>query len=156
MVYSGAWGKLIHEKNKKSKIFWHYPFKSARGFARETDTHRLSLPQILSSCCPFCGLNLIFSLLSNRPFCFLFRIKGFTQHFLPHRRGLTYLTLVFKEPVSRVKMNHFDLNGQYTVFSLKIYCLKESIHGVVTKRKLIQLQECSILLFQSCVHTFQS
>ncbi len=28
MVYSGAWGKLIHEKNQKSKILWHCPFKS--------------------------------------------------------------------------------------------------------------------------------
>jgi hypothetical protein len=27
MVYSGAWGKLIHEKNLKSKISWHCPFK---------------------------------------------------------------------------------------------------------------------------------
>ncbi len=27
MVYSGAWGKLIHEKNQKSKILWHCPFK---------------------------------------------------------------------------------------------------------------------------------
>ncbi len=27
MVYSGAWGKLIHGKNLKSKISWHYPFK---------------------------------------------------------------------------------------------------------------------------------
>ncbi len=25
MVYSG-WGKLIHEKNQKSKISWHCPF----------------------------------------------------------------------------------------------------------------------------------
>ncbi len=28
IVYSGAWGKLIHEKNQKSKISWHCPFKS--------------------------------------------------------------------------------------------------------------------------------
>jgi hypothetical protein len=28
MVHSGAWGKLIHEKNQKSKISWHCPFKS--------------------------------------------------------------------------------------------------------------------------------
>ncbi len=28
MVYSGAWGKLIHEKNQRSKISWHCPFKS--------------------------------------------------------------------------------------------------------------------------------
>ncbi len=27
MVYSGACGKLIHEKNLKSKISWHCPFK---------------------------------------------------------------------------------------------------------------------------------
>jgi hypothetical protein len=27
MVYSGAWGKLIHEKNQKSKILWHCPLK---------------------------------------------------------------------------------------------------------------------------------
>jgi hypothetical protein len=27
MVYSGAWGKLIYEKNQKSKISWHCPFK---------------------------------------------------------------------------------------------------------------------------------
>jgi hypothetical protein len=27
MVYSGAWGKPIHEKNQKSKISWHCPFK---------------------------------------------------------------------------------------------------------------------------------
>ncbi len=28
IVYSHAWGKLIHEKNQKSKISWHCPFKS--------------------------------------------------------------------------------------------------------------------------------
>jgi hypothetical protein len=27
MVYSGAWEKLIHEKNLTSKISWHCPFK---------------------------------------------------------------------------------------------------------------------------------
>jgi hypothetical protein len=27
MVYSEDWGKLIHEKNQKSKISWHCPFK---------------------------------------------------------------------------------------------------------------------------------
>ncbi len=26
MVYSGAWEKLIHEKNQMSKISWHCPF----------------------------------------------------------------------------------------------------------------------------------
>jgi hypothetical protein len=28
VVYSGAWGKMIHEKNQKSKILWHCPFKT--------------------------------------------------------------------------------------------------------------------------------
>ncbi len=27
MVFSGAWGKLIHEKKQKLKIWWHCPFK---------------------------------------------------------------------------------------------------------------------------------
>jgi hypothetical protein len=27
MEYSGAEGKLIHEKNQKQKISWHCPFK---------------------------------------------------------------------------------------------------------------------------------
>ncbi len=29
MGYSGAGGKLIHEKNQKQKISWHCPFKLA-------------------------------------------------------------------------------------------------------------------------------
>ncbi len=33
MVYSGAWGKLIHEKNQKQKISWHCPFKGWLVFA---------------------------------------------------------------------------------------------------------------------------
>jgi hypothetical protein len=41
----------------------------------------------------------------------------------------------------------------YTVFPLKIYCLKESIQGVETRTNLIQLQESSILLFHICTHT---
>ncbi len=32
LVYSGAWGKLIHEKNQKSKISWHCPFKETRNW----------------------------------------------------------------------------------------------------------------------------
>ncbi len=27
MLFSGAWGKMIHEKNNSKKIFWHCPFK---------------------------------------------------------------------------------------------------------------------------------
>ncbi len=27
MLLSGAWGKMIHEKNLKQKISWHSPFK---------------------------------------------------------------------------------------------------------------------------------
>ncbi len=30
LVYSGASGKLIHEKKQKSKISWHCPFKILR------------------------------------------------------------------------------------------------------------------------------
>jgi hypothetical protein len=34
MVYSGSWGKLIHEENQKSKILWHCPFKKKLRFLR--------------------------------------------------------------------------------------------------------------------------
>jgi hypothetical protein len=34
MVYSGAWGKLIHEKYLKSKISWHCPFKGKDRFLK--------------------------------------------------------------------------------------------------------------------------
>ncbi len=27
MLFSGAWGKMIHQRNLKQKISWHYPFK---------------------------------------------------------------------------------------------------------------------------------
>jgi hypothetical protein len=37
LVYSGAWGKLIHEKNKKSKISGHCPFKSRGVFLRYSE-----------------------------------------------------------------------------------------------------------------------
>ncbi len=30
MEYSGAGGKLIHEKNQKQKISWHCPFKISK------------------------------------------------------------------------------------------------------------------------------
>jgi hypothetical protein len=29
LLFSGAWGKVIHEKNLKQKISWHCPFKAA-------------------------------------------------------------------------------------------------------------------------------
>ncbi len=45
MRYSGAWGKLIHEKNLKSKILWHCPFKLP--FAWTT----LYLGETSYSCC---------------------------------------------------------------------------------------------------------
>ncbi len=31
MLFSGAWGKMIHEKNLKQKISWHCPFKDSIG-----------------------------------------------------------------------------------------------------------------------------
>ncbi len=41
MEYSGAGGKLIHEKNQKQKISWHYPFKVNFSL----DTHYQSLDE---------------------------------------------------------------------------------------------------------------
>ncbi len=33
MEYSGAGGKLIHDKNQKQKISWHCPFNTQRDFS---------------------------------------------------------------------------------------------------------------------------
>ncbi len=30
MLFSGAWAKMIHEKNMKQKISWHCPFKGTQ------------------------------------------------------------------------------------------------------------------------------
>jgi hypothetical protein len=35
MEYSGAGGKLIHEKNQKQKISWHCPFKDVTKLDQE-------------------------------------------------------------------------------------------------------------------------
>ncbi len=37
MEYSGAGGKLIHEKNQKQKISWHCPFKEGINAGQETN-----------------------------------------------------------------------------------------------------------------------
>jgi hypothetical protein len=37
MGYSGAGGKLIHEKNQKQKISWHCPFKQKLNISRESN-----------------------------------------------------------------------------------------------------------------------
>ncbi len=37
MEYSGAGGKLIHEKNQKQKISWHCPFKGTVAWDRFSD-----------------------------------------------------------------------------------------------------------------------
>ncbi len=51
MGYSGAWEKLIHEKNLKSKISWHCPFKLSFAYiklhiVKDTDSDRHSLPTV--------------------------------------------------------------------------------------------------------------
>jgi hypothetical protein len=45
MVYSGAWEKLIHEKNQKSKISWHCP--GIDSWALETFTNTSSDVSVL-------------------------------------------------------------------------------------------------------------
>ncbi len=38
MLLSGAWGKVIHEKNLKQKILWHCPFKDFAAFLVRNQT----------------------------------------------------------------------------------------------------------------------
>ncbi len=39
MDYSGAGGKLIHQKNQKQKISWHCPFKFLQNMVYNTTQH---------------------------------------------------------------------------------------------------------------------
>ncbi len=38
MLFSGAWGKVIHEKNLKQKISWHCPFNMTKSCERALET----------------------------------------------------------------------------------------------------------------------
>jgi hypothetical protein len=40
MEYSGAGGKLIHEKNQKQKLSWHCPFKGTGAMRFDTKESR--------------------------------------------------------------------------------------------------------------------
>ncbi len=44
MGYSVAGGKLIHEKNQKQKISWHYPFKPVNRFHKICEITRQKIP----------------------------------------------------------------------------------------------------------------
>ena len=48
MFYSGAWGKLIHEKNQKSKILWHHPFDDNAQLWCKCDVWRIGKLSVLS------------------------------------------------------------------------------------------------------------
>ncbi len=55
MLYSGTWGKLIHEKNQKSKTSWHCPFKGAADLLLRGGSQYLlhplhDLPRLLEAC----------------------------------------------------------------------------------------------------------
>jgi hypothetical protein len=45
MEYSGAGGKLIHEKNQKQKISWHCPFKLSLQPRRKDISDRIAKKQ---------------------------------------------------------------------------------------------------------------
>ena len=47
MEYSGAGGKLIHEKNQKQKIPWHCPFKGSSHNAYISGDWYASLPSYI-------------------------------------------------------------------------------------------------------------
>jgi hypothetical protein len=51
-----AWGKLIHEKNLKSKILWHCPFK-----AYEVNHAVLIITSVRAAFAPGCNLSLNFT-----------------------------------------------------------------------------------------------
>ncbi len=67
MLFSGAWGKVIHEKNRKQKISWHCPFN-----LRISQCCRATLPTPCT-CCPGPVAGFFFS----TPFSSLFSVRSF-------------------------------------------------------------------------------
>ncbi len=57
MEYSGAGGKLIHEKNQKQKVSWHCPFKEAFDLGDKVFLCGGVRNNILSSECSVLGKN---------------------------------------------------------------------------------------------------
>ncbi len=56
MLLSGAWGKVIHEKNLKQKISWHCPFNLLYKSGSNPDTIRnTGLSSILYDFCMQAG-----------------------------------------------------------------------------------------------------
>ncbi len=47
MEYSGAAGKLIHEKNQKQKISWHCPFKDTVSWFKNDKSFSVFLAKIV-------------------------------------------------------------------------------------------------------------
>jgi hypothetical protein len=56
MVNSGAWGKLIHEKNLKSKISWRCPFKKVLFSLSSSQSLPLTTPTTVKT--PFHGVKI--------------------------------------------------------------------------------------------------
>jgi hypothetical protein len=56
MVNSGASGKLIHEKNLKSKISWHCPFKKVLFSLSSSQSLPLTTPTTVKT--PFDGVKI--------------------------------------------------------------------------------------------------
>jgi hypothetical protein len=50
LVYSGAWGKLIHEKNQNQTISWHCPYKYFWHIRRRFCIDKTTIKLPLSPC----------------------------------------------------------------------------------------------------------
>ncbi len=70
IVYSDAWGKLIHEKNQKSKISWHCPFNTSPLF-HSSSPHVLIVSNSFHPCI-LSYLYIIFVFRTILTFCVLF------------------------------------------------------------------------------------
>ncbi len=65
MLLSGAWGKVIHEKNLKQKISWHCPFKWA-WHTRRVWAENAQL-QATFNCSCLCSLNCVMLIANAKP-----------------------------------------------------------------------------------------
>ncbi len=94
MVYSGAWGKLIHEKYQKSKISWYCPFNLCFFFLLDlVSRHFSSLYLFPPVCLSICHSSPSLSAytLSNSPnVSFVMKLAFLLSVWQSHRKRLDW------------------------------------------------------------------
>ncbi len=132
MVFSGAWGKLIHEKNQKSKISWHCSFKSEILLKIKTQFSQLFIFGTYCNYIPVCGSGKYFFRIwicrsviltygsGSRRIFIMDQVPLITWTFLWLVKNNLFLKLVINHKIFNFFLQFFDHNtGTTRLFVIK-------------------------------------